>query len=131
MKIKSYLIFNGNAEEAANYYAPIIGGKIENLSRFGECMPETAEEDKNKIAHLCLMVGQESIGIADSCCTPSTFGTGNVITLHCDTEEQIKEIYEKLSVGGDIRFPLQSTFFAKQYADFVDRYGVAWALIIE
>lgn len=131
MKIKPYLTFNGNAEEAANRYAEILGGKVENLSRFGECMPEVAQEDKNKIAHLCLMLGEESIGIADACCTPSTFGTGNIITLHCDSEEQIKNFYEKLSEGGEIRFPLQPTFFAKHYADFIDSYGVAWALIIE
>lgn len=131
MKIKPYLTFNGNAEEAANHYAQILGGKIENLTRYCDCMPEVAEQDKNKIVHLCLMVGQETIGIADACCTPTTFGTGNIITINCDNEAQIKDIYEKLSVDGTIGFQLQPTFFAKQYADFVDVYGVAWALIIE
>lgn len=132
MKIKPYLIFNGNAEEAANRYAEILGGKIENLNRYGDCMPDTPQEYKNKIAHICLFVGSEVMGIADAePGTTTTFGTGNIVTLNCDNEEQIKTIYEKLSVGGEIRCPLQPTFFAKQYADFTDCYGVAWCLIIE
>lgn len=132
MKIKPYLIFNGNAEEAANRYVEILGGKIENLTRYGDCMPDTPHEYKNKIAHICLFVGDEVMGIADAePGTNTTFGTGNIVTLNCDNEEQIKAIYEKLSAGGEIRCPLQPTFFAKQYADFADCYGVLWCLIIE
>ncbi|CDN30826.1 PhnB protein [Mucinivorans hirudinis] len=132
MKIKPYLIFNGNAEEAANRYAEILGGRIENLNRYGDCMPNVPEEYKNKIAHICFFVGDEVMGMADSePGTATTFGTGNIITLHYDNEEQIKDAYEKLSVGGVTRLPLQPTFFAKQYAELTDCYGVAWCLIIE
>ncbi len=132
MKVKPYLVFNGNAEEAANYYAKALNGKIENLNRYGDCMPNVAEAYKAKIVHLCLILGEESIGMADAePDMPTTFGTGNIITLHCDSEEHIKAVYAALSQGGEIRCPLQTTFFAKQYADFIDRYGVAWSLIIE
>lgn len=132
MKIKPYLTFNGNAQEVAKKYAEILGGRIENLTLYGDCVPDVAEEHKSRIAHLCLIIGDQTIGIADSCPQqPTTFGTGNVITVHCDSEEQIKSIYQALSAGGTINCPLQATFFAKQYAEFVDCYGVAWCLIIE
>lgn len=132
MKIKPYLVLNGNTEEVANHYAKILGGKIENLTRYGCCMPDAPENYKEKIIHLCLILGDEAIGMADA--EPGTItvlGTGNIITLHCDSEEQVKAIYPLLSEGGNVRCPLQTTFFAKQYAEFIDRYGVAWCLIME
>lgn len=132
MKVKPYLVFNGNAKEVANRYAEILGGKIENLYHYGDCMPDTPEEHKTKVLHLCLAFGGDAIGMADACPgTQTTFGSGNIVTLHCDTEEQIKSIYEALAEGGQVRCPLQSTFYAKQYADLTDCYGVAWCLIIE
>lgn len=132
MRVNPYLIFNGNAEEVATRYAEILCGRIENLTRYGDCMPDTAQNHKDKIAHLCLFFGEDSMGIADAePGTTTNFGSGNIITLHCDTDEQIRAIYDALSEGGDIRCPLQQTFFAKLYADFTDRYGVTWCLIIE
>lgn len=132
MKVKPYLVFNGNAEEAATCYATILNGKIDNLHRYGDCMPDTPDGYKNKIAHICLLFGGDAFGIADAePGTETSFGCGNIITLHCDTEEQIRAIYEGLAEGGQVRCPLQTTFFAKQYADLTDRFGVAWCLIIE
>ena len=42
MKLTSYLVFNSQAEEAANFYADVLGGKIDNLYRY-ESMPPTPE----------------------------------------------------------------------------------------
>lgn len=49
MKVKPYLVFNGNAKEVANRYAEILGGKIEELTLYGDCMPDTPEEHKSKV----------------------------------------------------------------------------------
>lgn len=133
MKIKSYLLFNGNAEEALNFYAGVFNGTIDEIFRYGEC-PDMGlpVECKEKIAHSDLQFNNCAIGIADA--MPDTkvdFGSGYTITLFCDSEEQLKDIYQKLSTGGKIKCELSQPFFAKLYAEVTDCFGVSWALIIE
>lgn len=36
MKIKPYLSFNGNAEEALNFYTGVFNGTIGEIFRYGE-----------------------------------------------------------------------------------------------
>lgn len=132
MKLKPHLVFNGNALEAATRYAEILGGRIENLHRYADCMPDAPEEYKDKIMHLCLVLGDEAIGMCDAePGTNTTFGDGVITTLHCDTPEQIRAVYDALVEGGAVRYELQQTFFARQYANITDCYGVAWSLILE
>ena len=70
MKLTSYLVFNGQAEEAANFYADVLGGKIDNLYRY-ESMPPTPEmpvpeECKQMILHCCIAFPGGSMAMADS-----------------------------------------------------------------
>ena len=83
MKLTSYLVFNGQAEEAANFYADVLGGKIDNLYRY-ESMPPTPEiqvpeECKQMILHCCIAFPGGSMAMADSLPTISaTSVTGDI-----------------------------------------------------
>ena len=139
MKITSYLIFNGQAEEAANFYADLLGGKIGDLYRYDsmppqESMPEIPEDFKQKIMHCCIPFPGGSMAVADA--FPGyecNFGKGgHMLTLVCDSIAQIEEIYAKLCVGAQkIQCELSEAFFAKRYAEVIDRYGVLWAVMCE
>ncbi|MDU1906006.1 MAG: VOC family protein [Dysgonomonas sp.] len=134
MKIKSYLSFNGNAEEALSFYAGVFDGTIGKIYRYGECQEmECPTEYKDKIIHSCLTFNGCTISIADTMPgTKSDFGSlGHTITVFCDTDQQLKNIYAKLSVGGQIKCELCEPGWAKFYAEIVDKFGVLWALIIE
>lgn len=138
MKLTSYLIFNGQAEEAANFYANVLGGKIENLYRY-ESMPPSPEmpipeECKQLIMHSCIDFPGGSMSVADT--LPSDkrdFGNrGHAMTLLCDSIAQTEEIYAKLSEGAQkIECELAEAFFAKRYAEVVDRYGILWSIMYE
>lgn len=136
MKLTSYLVFNGQAEEAANFYADVLGGKIDNLYRF-ESMPPTPEmpvpeECKQMILHCCIAFPGGSMAMADSLPHDKrNFGNrGHMLTLACDSTAQTEEVYAKLTQGAQkIECPLTETFFAKQYAEVIDRYGVLWAIM--
>lgn len=134
MKIKSYLSFNGNAEEALNFYAGVFNGTIGEIYRYGEYPEmECPVEYKDKIMHSCLSFNECSISLDDTMPgTKADFGSlGHTITVFCDTDEQLKGIYTKLSVGGQIKCDLCEPGWAKQYAEIIDKFGVFWALIIE
>ncbi|QIK54243.1 VOC family protein [Dysgonomonas sp. HDW5B] len=134
MKIKSYLSFNGNAEEALNFYAGVFNGTISEICRYGDYPEmESPAEYKDKIIHSDLEFNSCTFSMADAMPgTKTDFGSlGHTITLFCDSEEQLKDIYAKLSAAGQIKCELCQPFYAKLYAEIVDKFGVAWALIIE
>ncbi len=138
MKLTSYLIFNGQAEEAASFYAGVLGGKIENLYRY-DSMPSTPEmpipdECKQMILHCCIVFPGGSISVADSLPNDKrNFGNkGHMLTLDCDSIIHTEEVYAKLTEGAQkIECELAEVFFAKRYAEVVDRYGVLWAVMYE
>lgn len=138
MNITSYLIFNGEAEEAANFYAHALGGKVENLYRY-DSMPATPEmpipeECRQMIMHCCIIFPGGSMSVADTLPHDKrNFGNGGyMMTLDCDSIAQTEEIYSKLSKGSQkIECELGEAFFAKRYAELIDCYGVRWAIMYE
>jgi PhnB protein len=64
--LNPYLNFNGNAEEAFNFYRSVFGGEFSNLQRFKDT-PEAdkvAAGDQEKIMHISLPVGKENVLMA-------------------------------------------------------------------
>ena len=139
MNLTSYLIFNGQAEEAANFYADMLGGKIENLYRYDSMpvqpgMPEVPENFKEKIMHCCISYPGGTMSVADTMPSFETnFGKGgHMLTLMCDSIAQTEAVYAKLSVEAQkIQCELSESFFAKRYAEVLDRFGVLWAIMYE
>ncbi len=139
MKITSYLIFNGQAEEAAKFYADLLGGKIGDLYRYGqmpltEGMPPVPENYKDKVMHCCVPFPGGSIAVADTLPSdPRTFGNGgHMLSLSCDSIAQAETVFAKLTQGAQkIACELCETFYAKRYGEVVDRYGILWAVMYE
>lgn len=134
MQIKPYLSFNGNAEEALNFYVSVFDGTIGEICRYGEYAEmESPHEYKDKIIHSDLNFDGCTISMADILPeTTADFGSlGHTITVFCDNEQQLKNIYSKLGEGGQIKCDLCQPPYAKLYAEVIDKFGVLWALIIE
>ena len=138
MNITSYLIFNGQAEEAAGFYADAFGGKIENLYSYDSMPPHpdmpVPDDFKQKILHCCIIFPGGSLSAADTLPNdPRNFGSGgHMLTVNCDSMEQVEAVYNKLSNGAQkIQCELGEAFFAKRYAELIDRYGVLWAVMYE
>ncbi|REL24032.1 VOC family protein [Rhodohalobacter sp. SW132] len=132
--INPYLIFNGNAEEAFEFYQTVFGGEIFKM-RFSE-MPGTSEmpdEDQTKLAHVALTIaGKDQILMA------SDSGTGHEATmqengnyylsLEPESAEEAEQIYNKLSDGGKVIMPLDETDWAEKFAMFADKFGIQWMI---
>lgn len=136
MKLTSYLIFNGEAEKAANFYANALNGKIGDLYRY-DSMPATPEmpipdECKQMIMHCCITYPGGSMAVADTLPHDKRdFGNrGHMLSLDCDSIAQAEEIFAKLSEGAQkIECELAEVFFAKRYGELVDRFGILWGII--
>jgi PhnB protein len=142
MKITAYLVFNGQAEEAAKFYADALGGKIDNLHRYGdfpptEGMPPLTDEQKKLVGHCCISSPDfpgGTLGISDTLPSdPRSFGNGgHMLTLSVDSVARAEAMWAGLTRGAQkIACPLGEAFFAKRYGEFTDRYGILWAVMYE
>ena len=129
MELNFYFNFDGDCEAAFNYYAKHVGGKITALMKFGDSpMAEQIPVDtRDKIMHACIDIDGYKVMGTD--CTPDH----PYQAIHCahialqvDDADKAERIFAALADGGDVKMPMQETFWAKRYGMTVDRFGVPW-----
>jgi len=57
----AYLMFNGNCEEAMNFYKSVLGGYFETVNYFKDGKMEVQPEMGNKIMHIEFRTGDAII----------------------------------------------------------------------
>src|SRR5215203_4507356 len=75
--INPHINFNGNAEEAFNFYKSVFGGEFAKIIRFKDISsPEhpVAENEANKIMHIALPIGKNILMAND---VPESMGRTN------------------------------------------------------
>lgn len=131
-QINPYLNFNGNTEEAFNFYKSVFGGEFTALMRFAdspgcEDMPET---EKNGIMHVALPIGSNIIMGTDvpKSMEQVTFGTNSSICVSVDSRAEADRVFNGLTVGGEITMPLEDMFWGDYFGSFIDKFGVLWMI---
>ena len=126
-----YLNFNGNAEEAFNFYKSVFGGDFEMVMRFKDVPSEhqMGESDGDKIMHMALPVGNSSMIMGSD--VPEaygkvTFGTNSNISISAQSEEEAKKIFDGLSAGGEVTMPLDKAFWGSLFGMLKDKFGIQW-----
>jgi PhnB protein len=115
MDVTPYLHFDGNCEEAINFYVSALGGAIESLNRYAGSPLETmaGEMYKDKIMHATVVAGGVKLMASDA--VPGhERGSGIAkVTLSlnsADAAEAVK-VFEALAAGGEVTMPLQEVFW--------------------
>jgi PhnB protein len=131
MQLNPYLIFNGNCEEAFNFYAKCLRGELATLQRFGEspgCEGMPASH-RDKIMHVRLQVGDQVMMASDNHPDHPYEGVkGCSLTLSVDKPDEADRIFNELAEGGVVVMPMQETFWAKRFGMVNDRFGVPWMI---
>ncbi|MGM7700472.1 VOC family protein [Pseudalkalibacillus sp. Hm43] len=124
-----YLVFNGQAKEALEYYKDIFGGEVTDLQTFGEADFPTPPEADEMVLHARFKKGDLFFMVSDTFPGQEVErGTNISLTLEMESEEQIQSLYEKLSEKGKVAMELQDMFWGAKYAKVVDAYGFTWDL---
>lgn len=124
-----YLMFDGNAREALEFYREIFGGEIVNLQTFGEADYPTPPEADNRIIHAQFKKGDFFLMASDSFPgQPIQIGNNISLTLELESEEEIQKIYDALRENGTVYMELQDTFWGAKYGKVQDAFGVIWDL---
>jgi PhnB protein len=133
MQINPYLNFQGNTEEAFNFYKSVFGGEFEGLTRFkeGPANPKLTPEDLNKIMHIALKIGDSTLMGTDCLISADQqvkFGNSVSMCINPPTKEDADRIFAALSAGGVVEMPLQEMFWGDYFASFTDKYGMLWMI---
>ena len=135
--INPYLNFNGNTEEAFNFYKSVFGGEFAALMRFkdnAEC-GQIAESDQERIMHVALPIGNGNVLMGtdslESLGQKLTVGNNFYICLSPESKEEAERLFNGLSAGGKIEMPLQDMFWGAYYGSFADKFGVQWMVNYE
>ena len=111
-KITPFLWFDGNAEEAVNFYASIFtNSKIVNICRYGEAGPGP----KGSVMTVEFQLeGQDFIALNGG--PQFKFTEAISFSVNCETQEEVDKFWEKLSDGGE----------EGPCGWLKDRYGLSW-----
>jgi PhnB protein len=126
-----YLNFNGNTEEAFNFYKSVFGGEFITFQRFGDapgCEGIPQGEQKG-IMHVALPISANSVLMGTD--VPSIMpkvvaGTNISISLQTESEEETRKLFNGLSAGGNVHMPLDKMFWGALYGMFTDKFGIQW-----
>ena len=132
--INPYINFNGNAEEAFNFYKSVFGGEFGSIVRFKDLESNEfpiPEEDAHKIMRITLPIGGNTLIAND---VPEGLGPVNEhenrskIAISADSREEADRIFAGLSVGGEVEMPMDESPWGTYFAMFRDKYGIEWTV---
>jgi predicted 3-demethylubiquinone-9 3-methyltransferase (glyoxalase superfamily) len=100
-KIIPFLWFNDQAEEAVNFYISIFkNSKVVNIARYGEEGAEVSGKSKGTVMTILFQLnGQEFIALNGG--PMFTFSPAISFFVNCETQEEVDDLWEKLSEGGE------------------------------
>ena len=130
-----YLHFDGQCLEAFTFYKSIFGGEFPYVGTYGqmppqEGLPSVAEADKDKIMHMSLSIGKETLlmgsDVVENFGTPPVIGDNFSIFITANSKEEADQIFNALSEGGHPTMPMTTTFWGDYYGMLTDKFKINW-----
>ena len=134
--VNPYVNFNGNCEEAFEFYRSVFGGEFLTVMRFKEVPAEELDEshqlpasEAEKIMHIALPLGQGTILMGSD--IPEAMGAVTIgdnfsISISADSEAEATDLFNGLSAGGQVTMPLDKTFWGAVFGMLTDKFGIQW-----
>lgn len=133
--INPHINFNGNAEEAFEFYKAAFGGEFSKIVRFKDFKnPEfqISKNEENKIMHIALPIGKSNVLIGND--VPEFLGKVNEnenrskISISAETKEEADKLFSSLSAGGAIEMLISDSPWGSYFGMFRDKYGIEWMI---
>ncbi|WP_338875827.1 VOC family protein [Spirosoma sp. SC4-14] len=129
--LNPYLNFNGNCEEAFDFYQSVFGGELIGKMRFkdGPAEHTFSENEADKILNTALPIGKTSVLMGSD--VPEAFGkaiigTNTYVSIGTDSEEETERLFAGLSADGQVMMPLHKAFWGDYFGMFTDKFGIQW-----
>jgi predicted 3-demethylubiquinone-9 3-methyltransferase (glyoxalase superfamily) len=118
-KITPCLWFDSQAEEAANFYVSIFkNSKVGTIARYGDAGAQVSGRPKGSVMTVTFQLeGQEFMALNGG--PQFKFTEAISLMVNCKTQEELDEMWEKLSAGGE-----------KSVCGWLkDKYGLSWQIV--
>ena len=127
-KITPFLMFEGKAEEAMNYYISVFDrSEVLQIQRYGAEGPGA----EGTVVHATFLLNGQSFMCIDSYAKHAfTFTPSISFYVTCETEAEIDRTFAKLSQDGAVLMPLAAYPFSPRFGWVQDRFGVSWQLTL-
>lgn len=140
--INPYISFDGDCEEAMNFYRSVFGGEFMGpIMRWGEspgCEEgemKLAEEDKGKVMHMALPISEGNVIMAsdyiDGLGPKVNKGNNITIAIGPKTREEADRLFAGLSAGGNVQMPMADAFWGGYFGAFEDKFGINWLINVD
>lgn len=133
--LNPWINFNGNAQEAFDFYKSVFGGEFLKVVRFKDLSSvefPVPEKEENKIMYIALPIGKGVMLIAND--VPEIMGRVNEhenrskILVSTDSKEEADRLFNGLSVEGEVEGPMGDSPWGSYAGMFRDKYGIEWLI---
>lgn len=132
MQVQTYLMMDGRAEEAIEFYKKTFDAKVTMLMRFKEspdkhmCAPGSEE----KVMHAYMNIGETGVMISDGRNSGQPKFEGFALSIGTKTEGEADKLFNALGEGGKVTMPQSKTFFSPRFGMLQDKFGVHWMILV-
>jgi len=127
-----YLNFDGQAEEAFNFYKSVFGGEFLMLQKMGDApdADKIPDDEKNRVMHVALPINDHTILMASDCLPSAGHvlkkGNNMYISINTDSREEADRLFNGLSADGLVEMPMEDMFWGDYSGSFTDKFGIQW-----
>lgn len=136
MKIEPYLLFfDGRAEEALDFYEKALDAQVEHKMRYADS-PEPVPAEyippggTQKLMHASFLLEGQRVMLSDDVPGQGSGFGGFSLTLQYESEDRVRDVFDRLAEGGRAVMPPGPTFFSPCYGQLFDRFGVQWMVMV-
>ncbi len=127
MNVQAYLAFSGDCLKAMNFYADCFNAEITNKQTYEDSKMDIPESYRRNLQHAELK-GKGIHLMAYDAAPDTPLNNGNKIHLAIDMEnrEKAKELFSKLSSGGQVNHNFSEKEWGAMYGRCTDKFGIHW-----
>jgi PhnB protein len=126
--VNPYLFFKGNAKEVMEFYKNIFGGEL-TVKTYGELGVSTDQMQPDNIMHAELDGGHVKLMASDTA-NASPVAAKVTISLSGTVSVALRKIFDQLSEGVTVQYPLKKEAWGDEFGSLTDKYGVDWMVNI-
>jgi PhnB protein len=130
-KVTPYLHFNGNAQEAFDFYKSVFGGEFTTIMKMKDVPGSGASgAEGEKIMNITLPLGKDhalmASDVPEHLLKEKVFTVGNNLDLSVslDTKEEAELVFAGLSAGGVVEMSMADG--GGNFGMLVDKFGINW-----
>jgi PhnB protein len=132
--VNTYITYNGNCEEAFNFYKSVFGGEFSYLGRFKDMPPMDGKTcsagEAEKIMHVSLPISKETVLMGsdsfESFGGKTIYGNNFSLSITAESKKEADTLFQALSAGGKVGMPMEDAFWGDYFGTFTDKFGVNW-----